>query len=242
MASPFAQAFLFGRSCNASSMARSHDLLLVRHQGEMVRDECIPSRTLIALLIIWLFGLIKSYNKSLTPLDNESWRVSGYRAIYYVINDTLCEFLSFVMAALVTLFLNHMNNQSIISLVTINGTPRAQETFVNNKYYMISTGLVPPILNFYFTRSRVNVTRSCLDHSSVVISGGVWTRSTMEDETMAAAVRGFPVVIIYHAVATVCCWFMEMQRGQQSTNMQMLEKFKRDLAQAQKGQDIKKKS
>jgi hypothetical protein len=146
------------------------------------------------------------------------------------------------MAGLVAFFLNQMNNQAVISLVTINGTTKPQDSFVTNMYYMISTGLVPPILNFYFTRSKANATKSCLDHSSVALSGGLWERSTLEDEKMATAVRGFPVVIIFHTVATACCWFMEMQRGQQHTNMQMLEKFKRELAQAQKGHDVKKKS
>ncbi|CAB9520574.1 expressed unknown protein [Seminavis robusta] len=181
---------------------------------------------------------VKSYNKSLTPLDNDNLRISGYRAMYYVLNDTLCEFLGFVMGILCTLFLNQLYNEATV--VVVNGRQQPTDSFFTNYYYMFSTGLVPPVLNFYFHRSKANATKSCID--AVAGADGLWTRHAQEDEVMAKAVRGFPVVIIFHTICTVCLWFMAFQASQQSNNLLLLEKLKRELAEARKENESKKKS
>jgi hypothetical protein len=176
----------------------------------------------------------QSYNGSLTPLDDDGMRISGWRAIVYVINDTLCEFLGVIMGIFLTLFLTQQYNNGVIVL-----SASAGESFFTNKAYMISTGLVPPVLNFYFHRSKPNV--SCLDHSSVTdIADRMWIRHTEQEGSLASASRGFPVVIVFHTIATACCWFMDMQQSHQLQNVKMIESLKRELADA-KSENASKK-
>lgn len=182
---------------------------------------------------------IKSYNDSLTPLDDSSLRISGYRAIYYIVRDALCEFCAVIMGILLTVFLIQQYNAGSVILVN---SAQQQESFLTNKAYMISTGFVPPVLNFYFHRSKANVS-SCLEHSSVtILTDRMWTRHAEQDDSLASAVRGFPVVIVFHTIATICCWFMEMQQSQQQKNINMIEALKRDLATARAENAAKKKS
>ena len=158
--------------------------------------------------------------------------------MFYVINDTLCEFLGVIMGVLLTIFLTQQYNAGSVLLL---GAGIRQETFYTNKAYMFSTGLVPPVLNFYFHRSKASV--SCLDHASVTtLADRMWTRYTEKEDSLASAVRGFPIVIIFHTIATACCWFMEMQQSQQIHNIKMVESLKRELAQARAEHAIKKKS
>lgn len=177
---------------------------------------------------------IKSYNGALTPLDDDSLRISGLQAIFYVINDTLCEFLGVIMGCCISFFLTQQFNGGRIVLSTSAG-----ESFFTNKAYMMATGLVPAVLNFYFKRSKIDV--SCLDHDYSTISADTtWVRHTEKEGSLSSAVRGFPVVIVFHVITTVCCWFMEMQQSQQIKNVKMMENFKKELADA-KAENASKK-
>ena len=179
---------------------------------------------------------MQSYNKSLTPLDDDSMRISGLKAILYVAQDCLCELLGVIMGALLTVFLTQLYN------ATTSGASLLA-SFSTNKAYMIATALLPPILHLYFVRSKEANVASCLDHSGVTkLADRMWTRHTEEEGNLASAVRGFPVVAIFHTIATVCCWFMEMQQKQQTKNRKMLENLKSELAVAREEHETKKKS
>ena len=109
---------------------------------------------------------------------------------------------------------------------------------------MVATGLVPPLINLYFhiqsTTENNNTPPSCLDHASLAISNRsmVWKRYGEDHANM----RGFPVVIIFHTVATACCWFMDMQQSQQNNNLLGLEKLRKELTTARTELATKKTS
>lgn len=141
------------------------------------------------------------------------------------------------MGILLTVFLTQ--KQGEVVLVNPSGATH-RESFFTNKAYMVATGLVPPVINFYYHRSKPNL--SCLDHSTVALADGLWTRHSESEDSLASAVRGFPVVIIFHTIATACCWFIEMQQAQQNRNVKMIENLKRELADARAEHASKKKS
>lgn len=177
---------------------------------------------------------IKSYNKSLTPLDDPSMKVSGLQALKLVLLDNMCEVLAVAMGACLTLFLTQMHAAEQVVLIN---TSAKRDSFFTNVAYMVATGLVPPVLNFYFHRSKSDV-KSCMD-SVAGVGDRMFERYTEHEDSMASKVRGFPVVVVFHTIATACCWFIEMQQSQQNRNIRMIEGMKRDLVNSQ---DSKKKS
>ena len=183
---------------------------------------------------------LQSYNKA---LDNDSLRLSGLQAVYYVIYGSFCEMLGFLMGIFLALFLRQLYNEAAVTLVAPSGAIQ-RESFFTNKLYMVATGLVPPLINLYFhiqsTTENNNTPPSCLDHASLAISNRsmVWKRYGEDHANM----RGFPVVIIFHTVATACCWFMDMQQSQQNNNLLGLEKLRKELTTARTELATKKTS
>lgn len=181
---------------------------------------------------------IKSYNRALDANDN--LRLSGKQAIYYVTYGTFCEMLGFIMAVLLALFLRQLYNTAAVTLIAPSGAIQ-KESFVTNKLYMVATGLVPPLINMFYHihQSTANTEfPSCLDHSSIKAMGGnVAFKRYTEDHPV---VRGLPVVVIFHVVATCCCWFMDMQQSQQNVNLLGLEKLRKELAITRTEQATKK--
>jgi len=155
--------------------------------------------------------------------------------MYYVLNDTFCEFLGFVMGIFLTLFLTQQYDSAMVTLVNASSNtaplPVTDDSFITNKLYMISTGLVPPMVNLYFVHNKKKTAQSapsCLDAFPLAqVGGAIWERHAATNAT----VRGFPVVIVFHLIATGSCWFMDMQHKQHNKNIIALEKLRRELTQ-----------
>lgn len=178
-------------------------------------------------------------------LENDNLRISGKQAIFYVLYGSFCEMLGFFMGVALALFLRQMYNHAAITLVTPEGTIE-KNSFFTNKCYMVATGLVPPTVNLYFhiqaetQKSLANgIVPSCMDHPSLSIMSQKITWQRYGEDHLSQ--RGFPVILIFHIVATACCWFMDMQQSQQRTNLNALEKLRKELTTAQTETTIKKK-
>lgn len=186
----------------------------------------------------------QSYNKAMQSLDNDNLRLSGKQAIFYVLYGSFCEMLGFLMGVFLALFLRQMHSQAAVTLVTPDGKIE-KNSFFANKFYMVATGLLPPLVNLFFhiqaenNKSTADGTiPSCMDHPSLsIMSQKISWQRYGEDHP---SLRGFPVIIIFHIVATACCWFMDMQQSQQHTNLDALEKLRKELTTAQTKNAIKK--
>ena len=180
-------------------------------------------------------------------LDNDNLRLSGKQAIFYVLYGSFCEMLGFLMGVSLALFLRQMHNHAAVTLITPEGTIEKTDSFFTNKFYMLATGLVPPTVNLFFhiraenDKSIANGTvPSCMDHPSLYIMSQklAWQRY---GEDHPSATRGFPVNLIFHIIATACCWFMDMQQSQQHNNLNSLEKLRKELTTARNETENKKK-
>lgn len=198
---------------------------------------------------------VKTYNKSITPLDDQEHLTITYlQAIWFMCQDTVCELLSICMAILLSIFLKQQYNQSEIMLInTKDSTQINNKSFFSNPLYMITTTIFVPIINIYFhqqskrgNNNDVESTshhHSCLEFSSIVRDDHTFWQQLQqadgEDGSTASTTRnggggGFPVVLVFHVIATACLWFMNMQQSQQQRNLQLLEKLKQEYAKVTK--------
>ena len=98
---------------------------------------------------------------------------------------------------------------------------------------MVATGLVPAIINFYYHRTQNS--KTCLEHANIPLTNIQWERGDVmgeNNDSLTEKMRGFPVVVLFHIIATACCWFMNFQQAQQNRNVLTIEKLKRDLVEA----------
>jgi len=181
-------------------------------------------------------------------VEHNNLQLSGRSAIYYILYYSFCEMLGVIMAVMLALFLRQCYNHAAVALVApaplSDGMATNQESFFTNKFYMVATGLVPPMVNLYFhiqssssSSARNSTNASCLDQIPLA-QRLEWTRYAQDH---GDAVRGFPVVLIFHIIATACCWFMDMQQSKQSHNLLALDKLKQELTTTKMENDSKKK-
>lgn len=87
--------------------------------------------------------------------------------------------------------------------------------------YLLANALLPPLIGMHFLYK---------DEPSCLHDEALLARIDPEPRT-----RSLPVVVVYHVIVTVCCWFMDNQRQQQARNIRMVQDLQRDLTRAKKG-------
>eukprot|EP00977_Amphora_coffeiformis_P026935 scaffold31792_cov168-Amphora_coffeaeformis.AAC.11 len=85
--------------------------------------------------------------------------------------------------------------------------------------YLLANACLPPMVGIHFMRKNK---LSCLEDEQLV-----------EFEPQPRS-RTLPVVVIFHVIVTLCCWFIDWQRNQQARNVQMVHDLYRDVDQARK--------
>ena len=151
-------------------------------------------------------------------MDDDSWRISGYKALHYILQDSFCEFLGFLMGIFLSLFLYQQHQQLSVTIIQVVGKVQPRESFFTHKLYMIATGMVPAMINLYITHRNKSIDMatttplSCLDQSSVVLRDSImWERHG------GNTVRGFPGTYFVtaqnfesYAVSKMCGIYLEL--------------------------------
>ena len=94
--------------------------------------------------------------------------------------------------------------------------------------YVLANALLPAMIGFHFYQKDQ---ASCLNDTQLA-----------SIETVEPRTRSLPVVAVFHVIVTICYWFIDYQQQQQTRNIRMVENLQRDLDQARKKGETKKKS
>jgi hypothetical protein len=96
---------------------------------------------------------------------------------------------------------------------------------ISSMPYKMSTVCIPMIVSLYLNNKKVG----CLEQE---------VRQFLEEPSEDQP-RGFPVVLIFHAIVTISLWFMHYQVQQNEKNSEMVMKLKKDLKEARETKKLK---
>jgi hypothetical protein len=130
--------------------------------------------------------------------------MSGFQALYAVVNDSFVEIMGIACAG---------------CLLWCLSLPMRDQDF-STLPYRLSCACIPMIVSLYFS----NKTLGCLKDEPVM-------QHTIEDPPERTA-RGFPVILIFHTIVSISLWFMHFQIQQHFKNIEMVSKMKKDLLDA----------
>jgi hypothetical protein len=131
--------------------------------------------------------------------------VNGLQAMVAVIYDSAVEIMGIICAASMAWCLS-------LPMMDKNAD-------FSSLPYKISTACIPMIASLYFNNKKVG----CLEEE---------VRQFLEEPSDQP--RGFPVVLIFHIIVTICLWFMHYQVQQHEKNVGMVVKLKKDLEETKK--------
>jgi hypothetical protein len=135
--------------------------------------------------------------------------VNGFQAMIAILYDSAVEILGIICSA---------------SIAWCLSLPMDNADFSSMPYKM-STVCIPIIVSLYFNDKKVG----CLEEEA---------RQFLEEPSEDQP-RGFPVVLIFHAIVTISLWFMHYQVQQNEKNSEMVMKLKKDLKEARETKKLK---
>jgi len=127
-------------------------------------------------------------------------QISGLQAIGLVLHDGIVSIFSLVMATALTYF-------------TSMSEPAGN---FQSPAYVLATACLPPMLQLHF---NTPMGISCVDDALLEQTGVI----------AAEKLKGFPVVLVFFGVLSVCSWFMDMQMNQHKSSVNMVLKLRKEM-------------
>jgi hypothetical protein len=152
---------------------------------------------------------IKSFNASETKIQES---IASLDALRIILHDSMENLVGLVMTICLVRFLSSRRY-------------RARAGFSTSLSYMMANACAPIIISLNYQRAR-NQERSasCISHLQP------------RDESLEVPDAGprssspFPVILVFHILATACVWFMDAQAKQHEKNVLAVERLRADLS------------
>jgi hypothetical protein len=131
-----------------------------------------------------------------------------WKALPFFWNDSMCEIVSIVMACVLAAFL----------------CERPPYRDFASLRFQIATSMIPLIIALFYKKKPLG----CLQ-------GTAWQEELsflqLPESSTSVRMRGFPVVVIFHAMVTASIWFMIRQRKHHTLNVALVEKLRKEMSE-----------